>query len=352
MNSKHPRLGFLGCAATLLAGMPVHGAQPGESIILDASTGNYAVTYCNPNGVPPPNGTCPLEQFVFVPATKIDPHVRSRFDSLGGAIRYAYSLRNGASSVQPIVILSLDPVTSVIGVIPVSQVTPSIDDQTLATALDSWAAALTSPPNWRGVAIVDSTGSALRVSWLDTAAQNQTDGLAPRKLQDGFRLLSADLPGIGPAQIIGNAGLPATLTDDGPVGDIGIQLQALQTNDYVARLAAVPAIQIPTPFDRAELLSRIDAQIGTWVGLGILDAALYVQIDGFLQAAISAANNSDPSSCAAHVDNVHKLLQQIYAALDGLDDGQNDKDKIESPLIARLAARVLVFDLIYAIRHP
>jgi hypothetical protein len=352
VNAKHPRLGFLGFAAALLAGMPVHGAQPGESITLDPSTGNYTVAYCNPNGLPLPSGACPLEQFIFVPGTKIDPRVRSSFDSMGSVFRYSYGLRNGASSLQPLVILALDPVSSVVGSIPISQVMPGIDDQTLAKALDSWAASLAAPPNWRGVAIVDPTGSALRVAWLDTAAQNQTDGLAPRKVQDGFRLLSADLPGIGPAQVTGNAGLPATLTDDGPVGDIGAQLQVLQMNDFVARFAAVPVIQIPSPFSRAELLRRIDAQVGTWVGLKILDPVLYTQIDGFLQAAISAADRSDPSSCAAHVDHVDKLLHEIYAALDGLDDDPKDKDKVESPLITRLAARVLIFDLIYAIRHP
>jgi hypothetical protein len=345
MSALYLSRNFLIAGAVLFMDATAFGAQPGESIVLDPATGNYTVTYCNPNGAPPAAGTCVLESFVFVPSTKIVPRLHSRFAVNGAAIEFTYRLNNGATSVQPITELVLEPVSNVVGAVAPGQVTASMDDAALATALDSWIASMATPTGWQPIVIIDSSGTALRTAWL--ATQDTTNGLAPGKTQGGFGFASTDLPGIGSAQISGNAGLSATLNDDGPTGDIGAQLQTLQTKNYVPRFAALPAIPVPAPFNRAVLIQSVDTQVATWVVLGVLDSVLYGQIHSILQAAITAAGNNDSASCKAHQAALQRLLSAIYPAINPDDDSQDDLP--DSPQISRLAARVLLFDVRYAI---
>jgi hypothetical protein len=329
------------------------GAQPGESIVLDPTTGNYVISYCAPDVQPSSAAPCVLEQITWVPATKIYPRLRSYFQIQGSSISYGYWLKNEPRSAQSIVSFSIDPISGVASPIPSTALNdPSIAESAVVAAIDAWTQTLRMPPEWNGLVVAHPESPGLRATWLYSNVATETDGLTRGQTQNGFGIISNDLPGIVTAEVAGNSGEGPSFNDDGPTGDIAQQFQQLQLNNFVGRFAAVPAIQIPSPFNRAELLRRIEAQVGTWVALKILDPALYTQIDEFLQAAISAADTRDRSSCAAHLDKVHRLLHEIDATFDESDDGPKDKDKTESPLITRLAAHVLIFDLIYAIRQP
>ncbi len=339
----------------LLAGGTVHTssafADSREGIILDPASGNYTVNYCSPDELP---GACELQTVTFEPATKISPLLKSHFflDTSKWTINYQYRIRNKAVSRQPVIQLVLDPVTDVRSATPLPRTlaqTPT-DFQALRTQLSTAGTALGTPAQWRGSVYVSTSPPAVRVVWTYKDLSKSQAGLAPGQVQIGYTYSSSHLPGIIAAQLSGKVTTIPSFDDDGPVGSIGAQLEAIEQHDYVTRYAAVPAVAIPVPFDRAELLRRIETQAQSWVSLKILDPVAFAQIDSFIRAAIAALGQGNGAGCAANVSNTRSRLRQIYASLDdALDDWSEPS---ESPLMTKLAARVLDFDLDYAIRHP
>ena len=185
----------------------------------------------------------------------------------------------------------------------------------------------------------------LRLNWVYHGALGE--GLQPGATQGGFGFASNDLPGISPAELEGDTDSPR-FQDEGPDGDIAEQLNELEQHDHVLRNVAAPKIAVPAPFDRAELLRRIQAEVKTWVDRKLLDAALYAQLDHWFQAAIAAAARGDRAGCANHVGSLRARLLAEYPDLDAGDGGVSGGPQ---HAIDRLAARVLAFDLGYALRR-
>ena len=339
MNTTALQHAFRVLALCALAGSAM-AAAPGESIVLDPGSGNYIITYC---GSDSPN-SCVLMNSTYEPATKVDPRVRSRFTLTSTwSVNYAYAVRNGAKAKQPLVTLILDPVTSIASAMPIALRSTARADQ-LATMLANGQAALGSPSDWGGIELPSTLGSGIRVGWSARA------GLVPGTRQLGFGYSSIDLPGLITARVTGQPVISPGFVDEGPDGDIALQLETLQTKEYVPRYAAVPSIIVSNPFNRAALLSSIEQQVRGWVSLGQLQASLFAQLDPYLQAAITAAAAGNATGSTSNTAAVRVQLRKVYSALDeALDDWTVVSD---SPLISRLAARVLDFDLAFAATHP
>ena len=243
--------------------------------------------------------------------------------------------------VQPIVAISLDPISNVASsVSPAALNGVNVDEAAVAAAIDAWSGALSIPAKWSGLVLSHPETSGLRATWLYANLVTDTDGLARGESQNAFTIKSNDLPGIVQAEIAGNAGEGPSYNDDGPTGDIAQQLRQLQLHNFVGQLAAAPAVSVPVPFDRATLLRSIDAQVKTWIDLKILDAPTFSQIDRFIQAAIIDASRNDPRSCEASVENIRRILRTIYPLLDKIVD--DSVEAPDSPYISRLATRVLI----------
>ena len=77
---------------------PISSAPAGamEGIVLDLETGNYVITYEAADELRPQG----LYQTIYVPATKINPSVKSYFRERErpDAIAYSYKVKNGKDS--------------------------------------------------------------------------------------------------------------------------------------------------------------------------------------------------------------------------------------------------------------
>lgn len=323
-------------------------AQPGEAITLDAGSGNYVITYCSSESQ---DDSCELRQSTFVPATKIVPEINSRFElEQNLRIGYRYTVRNGRTGRQALISFTLDPVSDIVSSVPLPKDASEARAVSVAETQAVSSAAISSPEGWLAQSRYSTVGKGVRIGWRYGHHHTGGDGLPLGREQGGFGFISKDLPGIVASRLSGNSGLTLRFTDEGPGStDILSQLNELQVHDYVTRFAAVPAVTVPTPFDRAELLRRIDAQVKTWVDLKLLDATMFSRIDGFIQAAIAAASSNDLKSCEAHIGNIAKQIRGIYESPENTDDGSGEGP--DSPLLSRLAARVLKFDLNYALRE-
>lgn len=295
-----------------------------EGVALNADTGNYIVTYRSSSGT--------FYETILEPATKIDPTLKSKFQlsDSGNTVIYRYKLRNRPTAKQ--------------------------DIRMFLTHVSNISGNPINPPNWDGRAFPTFTDSNLRLSWTydDADKEGPLGGLAPGKSAGGFWIESNDLPGVAVMEIKGNVKKATTWLAHQPNIEtpVGKRVLELEASNFIPRLAAVPRIVVPTPFDAAVVLSGIQKHIKQdLITMKLLDSALAAQLDQWLQAAIDAAKINNTTAVRASLKDLRKLLKKEHEDVDSEDDKDFHKDDEKEPkksaLIDKLAARVLDFDLKY-----
>ena len=336
---------FLVCSLALIASFSAY-AYPGESIVLDPSTGDYIITYWDEEE---PAG---LAKGTYIPSTKINPSVQSRFRmDEKGAISYRYTVRSGSLSRQIIGTVRFEFPQNIIG----SQDWPKTNRETiteaqLAAVYDANSAALASPFGWSG-GIFSRRG--YRISW--NSSPDPDTGIRPGSMLGGYGFSSHSLPGVGFAQIEGDHP-PRGWSGPGPTEQSAIksELKLLEDNDFVSRNAAVPTVTVPVPFDAAVLLGNIRTHVATWPSKQLLDPAFLTQIDRYLVAAADAYRLNQPKAAKEHINTLRRLLERDHQYLDHDDEDNEDTPEHKHATrlsIDRLAARVLDFDLRYVLKR-
>jgi hypothetical protein len=338
-------LRILFCSAVVVVSFSAH-AYPGESIVLDPSTGDYIITYWDEEE---PAG---LEKATFIPATKINPSVQSgfRMDEHGN-VSYRYKVYSNNLSRQIIGTIRLEFAQNIVG----SQDWPKtnrsmVTEAQLAAVYDANSTALTTPNSWSG-GIYSKNG--YRISW--NPSHNPETGIRPGSSQDGFGFTSQALPGVGVAQLVGEHP-PRGWSGGGPSDNSAIRpdLEKLQDNDYVPSNAVVPTIAVPNPFDAAALLDSIRAHVDTWPSKQLLEPAFAAKLDSNLVAAANAFRNNQLKACKENIESVRKMLAHEHYYLDHDDEDNDDTPEHKAATrltIDRLAARVLDFDLRYVLKR-
>jgi len=313
--------------------------QPGEGVVLDPATGDYIISYRD--GTVPGN---PLYQVRFIPSTKIDPILLSRFYiEKEKQIRYSYTITNGVKGRQPLIDFGFGEISA----LTIPKDTPLISGVLAGT----WG--LTTPAGWNGFMAKKDTNYV--VSWTIHPVATRQDGLQPGKSQGGFSFSSPDLPGLDMAEISGN-GDPGNFPNEGPDDEeILNQYSQLQGNDFLTRPAAIPMISIPAPFDAAVLLNNIQTQMHAWIGMNLLDSTFSSQLDRYLTAAADAYRHNQPKAAKEDIERVREMLKKEHQDLGRDEENENGnsretKDNKKPAAVDRLAARVLDFDLMYVLR--
>ena len=330
-------------------------ALEGESIVFNPKTGNYLITYLN-------STDDTFRQVTFIPATKIKPTLVSKFKlELDGANHYEYTLFSGRDSQQAIRHLTLDQVSSV--VTQLSHI-PTLNArvETEMGDLINKAKILDTPPApWETSMNYSNGGQFYRFGLWH---RHITGGLTPGS-KVVFGLRSLDLPGIIQAEVHGYAPGSKQISDisgdepqDAEDGAFGQQYTELvYKKNFIPRPAAVPTIAVPTPFNAATLLDRIQTQIHTWIGMQLLDATFSSQLDRYLTAAADAYRHNQPKAGKEHIQSLRRMLKKEHEDADKDDDKEDGKHEGKSDdnnkriLIDSLAARVLDFDLKYVLKR-
>jgi hypothetical protein len=313
--------------ACLGAGLATPAAAQ-EGVFLDPVTGDYTIRYRGYGDA--------LGDVTFYPHTKIDPAVKSKIGQADdGSINYLYRVKNGEKSKQNLISLRL-------------------------TSMHAIANSQNSLPGWRsGMNLISSShpiygDAGYFVSWifLNKLASNEgitTKGLAPGASQH-FEFRSLLLPGVGIMSLRGSA--PITeYPDEGPdpTSAVGIELNKLEQNDFVPRIAAVPRIPVPIPYSAVIVLTNIQKHLDTdLISMKLVEPALVTELDRWLGAAIAAAGQGNTQALRTSLQEARKLLKREHADIDKDDDrDEDDKPTQIKSRIDKLAARVLDFDLRY-----
>jgi hypothetical protein len=331
-------------------------ADPRDSIVYDSISGNYTIIYANP-------GNTTVYRMLFIPATKIDPSVRSSFrreDNM--SIVYRYQVKSGKASKQYLEGIYIDPASNIVADRPLPlSLSEDINksDAEMQADIDAGQKAVAHPSGWDGIAL-PSQGYGLRISW-NTINSNISSGLPPGGSLNGLGFTSLDLPGIGDMQFRGEVHYTEFLGYDDdemlePTSEVAQELTKLENHDFVLRPAAIPNIAVPVPFDAAVLLDRIQTQMHTWIGMQLLDATFSSQLDRYLVAAADAYRHNQPKAGKDHIEILRKMLKKEHEDLGRDEEHESEKsqeknDDKKSVMIAHLAARVLDFDLKYVIKR-
>jgi hypothetical protein len=273
-----------------------------------------------------------------------------------GAIVYRYTVSNGVAAKQAILGFRLDQIINpVVGELPFPHGSfTQAEEDAYDAALK---AAITSPANWNGNIIRLPSDNLDRIAWRPKPGVPQTVGIQAGRTLTGFGFSSLDLPSMGSSQtdcLSDVFGFP----DEGPVDDSDVldELNRLRDNDFITRPAAVPMIALPTPFDPAVTLERIQAQVHTWISMSLLDSAFSAQLDRPFQSAISAYRLNQPKVGKKQIQTMREMLKKEHIDADREDDRDDkgegdDKNKTQRALIDKLAARILDFDLKYVTKR-
>lgn len=321
----------------------------GETIVFNPTTGNYLITHYS-------NIDQKFEQLIFIPATKINPTINTKVKLVqDGIVQYEYSLISGRDSQQDIVLFILNPVSSVTTSLP--NIPLNAPAGRVAIDMLNVANYFNTPPLWDPSLSYSDNRTSFIIGW---SYARETSGLKPgNKAAFGFK--SRDLPGIINAKIHGDAPLASQQIDAEELPDeedngFGQQYFALLRNNFIRRPAAVPTITVPTPFNAATLLDRIQTQTHTWIAMQLLDATFSSQLDRYLTAAADAYRLNQPKAGKEHIETLRKMLKREHDDLgrDEEHESENNRENDEghkSKMISRLAARVLDFDLKYVLKR-
>jgi len=341
---------FISVCMSLLPINVVFALEPGESIVLDPVTCNYTLTYSDQLD----DGSKILSQATFVPATKIVPTLDSKFYlNQAGTVTYSYSVSSGAQSRQILTTVRFDLAGKVVGSqdLPTDMKTSTVEQAFAVLAANEQA--LSTPTGWRGAISTNKSGES-RISWHP---DRSAAGIPPKGHLKGFGFRSQSLPGLDVAQFEGNSGILGYGGEGpDPDSDIAKQIQVLEQNDFVPRKAAVPVIAVPIPFDAAALLGSIQAQTHKWIAMNLLDATFSTQLDRYFQSAISAYRLNQPRVGMQQIEALRALIRKEQPDMGRDEEHESDRsheknDDGQTPLIDKLAARVLDFDLSYVTKR-
>ncbi len=329
-----------------------------ENVQVDAD-GNYVVAYWGEDE----DGKKVWRTVTFVPSNKIEPTARSEFKQVdANVVEYRYKIRNGKGSRQSLVALVLPSVNIKVD-LPNSlaakigpNASMSAEERIhLLTLLEN---ALASPNGWRGAAFINHGGAGFRASW-SYPRDSSVEGLRPGQEQSGFGFTSGELPGLGLMRLRGNKAAFQGFPDSGPDEQLYEQVEALLEPDSdhqsVGRIVAVPKIPLREPFDAAQVLASLRTHLGVdVVGLNLIDPVFASELDRGLQAAIEAARRGNRIALRAELRTLRQTLKRAHPELaeneDADEDWGDDDKKIKRP-IAKLAAKVLDFDLKYVLKR-
>ncbi len=314
-----------GAALTPISPAPL-GAM--EGIVFDMETGNYVITYEAADELRPQG----LYQTIYVPATKINPSVKSHFRKMErpDAIVYSYKVKNGKDSKQNL--------------------------EGLIVIASHAYQGLGGPRGWNGSIVTNVDGPGLRIGWHYSGSED-LGGIAPKGTLGGLEFKSRDLPGIGIMQLRGATPIQA-YAGYGPNQEIEDQIREIDRKNFVRRTVALPKIPVLSPFDAAAVLTSLRKHVkDDFVKMQLIEPEFANRLDQGFAAAIEDANRGSAESLRHDLKALRHMIEgfgetaedEHAAKKKDMDDDHEDEIKTGNwpHPIAKLAARVLDFDLKY-----
>jgi hypothetical protein len=330
-----------------------------DSAVFNQSQGSWNLHYVDPE----------TEKWVnkqYIQRTDIAPRVKSTVHWNGSAFQYSYAVKNMRQAKQTIGLFR-------VWGIPLIYETPNSQPVTASftTENELWTQqiraqisdrktlekqVIKAPKGWSAGLRVDKEANQTSFVWTPGLKDEDSDGIEPGRSQNGFRAIRTELPGITTAKMTGKTEEPWGL-DNLPLTPFWDQKKdEIHELDYLTVPVLAPIIVIPSPYNGAELASRLKTHVATWPKLGLITQDTLDRINRGFDALIAAQTYNNIAGTHAAV---REILQEAYSHHRGLNHSKNEEDddehdaepvKRKAPAtvpLSRVAARALSFDLTY-----
>ena len=307
----------------------------------------------------------------YIARTATDPKIKTTIIWKGNQFAYNYRVQNGSKARQTVGIIQIWGIPQVSPPQSLPTVTASIRvDQHLwmqqsydrHLAKSKWDTSIVqSPKGWSGNLATNEKTQQTSFIWLPGLKDTDSDGVEPGQSVSGFSVIRPELPGVARTLVQGRIEEPWVLDilPDTPFWKQ--KVEEIQNQDYLLIPVLAPVIQIPQPYNGAELARRVKAHVQTWVKYGHATADTVDKLNRqfvVMIPALEAGNKTGVKESAIamltetfrhHPGMTHKNCDEDEDMHDGAS--MKHPHKVSSTATAqamdRTAARVLTFDLMY-----
>ena len=352
-------------AATLLAVVGAAHAQ--DSAVFDPQRGTWQLNYQDAE-------TDKWVSKTYVQQNGIKPMISTALSWGGQGFTYSYRVKNGSNAKQAIDTFRIWGISTVYAMpdLPLITVDPKKDAD--GWTRQEWSRLLAkrkfeneivkAPTGWGAALRIDAQAGQTSFVWTPGLKDTDPDGVAPGKHQAGFDVLRPELPGVARAKLTGSTKEPWGLDNLPNTAFWSQKVDEIQSQDYLLVPVLAPIIEVPKPYDGAELARRVKLHFQSWPKYGHLTQDTLERLNRQFDVLIPALQGANkPAARQAAVE----VLKEVFSHHQGLHHeklGKDDDDKdaeamtgiagnlrVGLPVVVipidRVAARALAFNIVY-----
>ena len=357
---------FVGAA--LLAGLGVAHAQ--DSAVFNEQQNKWLLYYQNPE----------TKQWVsktYVQQNAIQPNIKSAVHWNGQQFVYRYRASNRRDAKQAIDSIRIWGIPLIYSVPDLPPVTANAKTDAEGWTHQYWAQitvkekfnheVVKAPKGWDAGLRIDENVNQTSFVWTPGLKEGDPDGIFPGKIQNGFAVFRAELPGMARAKLTGATAEPWGLDNLPNTPFWSRKVNEIQDQDFLLVPVLAPVIVVPQPYNGAELARRLKVHTQTWLKYGHINAEVLDRLNRQFDALIPALEgNNKVASRAAAIE----MFKEVFGQHPGLNHhklGEDDEDQAAEALphkhaarsaaapklaaqpvaLHRVAARALAFNLMY-----
>lgn len=352
-------------AVTLLAVVGAVHAQ--DSAVFDPQRGTWLLNYQDAE----------TEKWIsktYVQQNGIKPTISTALSWGVQGFTYSYRVKNGRSAGQVIDTFRIWGVPMVYAVPNLPPITIDVKVDPNGEDRQQWAQlavkrkfqddTVKAPKGWSASLRVDAKVGQTSFVWTPGLKDTDPDGISPGKHQSGFDVIRPELPGVARAKLTGSTEEPWGLDNLPNTAFWSQKVDEIQSQDYLLVPVLAPIIEVPKPYDGAELARRVKLHVQSWPKYGHVTQDTLERLNRQFDVLIPALQGANkPAARQAAVE----VLKEVFSHHPGMTHeklGKDDDDKdaeampgvagnlraglpVTATPVDRVAARALAFNVVY-----
>ncbi len=313
----------------------------------------------------------------YIQQNAIKPTISTSIAWSGDRFSYRYRVANARAAKQAIDTFRIWGIPSIYATPGLPPITADIKTETGLWTKQQFAQLevkrqfqneiIKAPKGWSANLRVDEKVNQSSFVWTPGLKDTDPSGINPGAQQGGYIVLRPELPGVARAKLTGSTDAPWGLDDLPDTPFWSQKIDEIQDRDFLLVAVLAPVIEVPVPYNSAELARRIRAHVQSWPKYGHTDAATLDRLNRQFDVLIPAlVGNNKPAAQEA----VFELFKEAFSHNGGLNHRKlddDDEDRAAAPLarlfinptvvearaampsvqMDRIAARSLAFNLVY-----
>ncbi len=313
----------------------------------------------------------------YVQQNAIKPSISAAIVWSGDRFSYRYRVANARTAKQAIDTFRIWGIPSVYAVPNLPPIPADIKSETGLWTKQQFAQLevkrrfeneiIKAPKGWSANLRVDEKVNQTSFVWTPGLKNTDPSGINPGTQQGGYIVLRPELPGVARAKLTGSTDAPWGLDDLPDTPFWSQKIDEIQDRDFVLVAVLAPVIEVPAPYNNAELARRLRSHVQTWPKYGHMSAGILDRVNRQFDVLIPALEANNKPAARGAVFELFKEVFSHHRGLSHLKLDEDDEDQAATPLarlfvnpsavearaptpsvqLDRVAARSLAFNLKY-----